>query len=107
MKVVGVDGCKGGWTAILWETETHSVEPVVYGSLKDIIEANPDASAIGVDIPIGLSDTGTRQCDLCARKLLGKPRSSSVFPPPVFEILDIATFAEAVIASNKRIGKGI
>jgi predicted RNase H-like nuclease len=107
MKVVGVDGCKGGWIAVLWDTEMHTVEPIVYASLKEIIEANPDASAIGIDIPIGLSDTGTRQCDLCARKLLGKPRSSSVFPPPVFEILDIATFAEAVIALNKRIGKGI
>lgn len=85
----------------------HTVEPIVYASLKEIIEANPDASAIGIDIPIGLSDTGTRQCDLCARKLLGPPRASSVFPPPIFEILEAETYPEAVIASNKRIGKGI
>jgi predicted RNase H-like nuclease len=38
---------------------------------------------MGVDIPIGLLDRlGQRACDVEARRLLGRVRASSVFPPP-------------------------
>ena len=51
-----------------------------------------------VDIPMGLLDEpvkGGRECDRVARKILGQPRSSSVFSPPVRQSLDCVTFEEA------------
>jgi predicted RNase H-like nuclease len=106
MKVVGVDGCKGGWVAMVWQVELGKIEPEIHQTLAGLIECHVDAGAIGIDIPIGLSSTGTRQCDIEARRNLGPGRSSSVFPPPLYEILDAPTFAEAQIRSVAQIGRG-
>jgi predicted RNase H-like nuclease len=40
-----------------------------------------------IDIPIGLPAVGPRACDLQARRLLGSPRASSVFPAPARALL--------------------
>ena len=50
-------------------------EPVIAGSLDDLSPAD----TVLVDIPIGLPDSGRRECDLAARKLLGPRRGTSVF----------------------------
>jgi predicted RNase H-like nuclease len=61
-------------------------EPAVYDSF-DALVAGP-ASIICIDIPIGLvSGHGQRTCDVEARKLLGR-RRSSVFPPPCRDALN-------------------
>lgn len=41
----------------------------------------PDLTVIAIDMPIGLSDAGSRACDVAARKLL-RPHASRVFPAP-------------------------
>jgi predicted RNase H-like nuclease len=106
MRVVGVDGCNGGWLAVIWDTEQRSLTPFGVTSLSGIIELFPE-SFIAIDIPIGLSELGDRPCDKEARKMLGKPRSNSVFPPPVPDILYEPTYAAANAASRERIGKGV
>ncbi len=106
MKAVGVDGCKGGWVAMVWDVEQGIMEPEIHTTLAGLIAGHEDAGAIGIDIPIGLSSTGTRQCDVEARRRLGKDRRSSVFPPPVYEILDAASFGEAQLRSVAAIGRG-
>jgi len=106
MKVVGVDGCRGGWVAMVWNIEGRTIVPEIHTTLAELIDAHPDAGAIGIDIPIGLSSTGTRQCDVEARRRLGKDRRSSVFPPPVYDILDALTFEEAQRRSVAAIGRG-
>jgi len=107
MKVVGVDGCPGGWVAICWEVEEGTITPEIHGTLAGLIEHHADARAIGIDMPIGLSDTGTRTCDVEARRVLGWPRRSSVFPPPIRDILHLSTYEEAKVLSRARIEKGI
>ena len=107
MKVVGVDGCRGGWIAMIWDVDAGTIVPRFHATLAELISAHADASAIAIDIPIGLSDTGTRRCDIEARKLLGPGRASSVFPPPIPAILNAPTFAEATRRSVELIGKGI
>lgn len=62
--------------------------------------------AVGIDIPIGLSDSSPRACDVEARKKLG-PRASSVFPAPVRAVLQATTYAEAAALSTAACGKGI
>lgn len=107
MKVVGVDGCKGGWVAMVWDVEVGTIKPEIHVTLAELIEHHGDAGAIGIDMPIGLSDTGTRTCDVEARRVLGPGRASSVFPPPVRDILHAATYGDAVMLSRARIQRGI
>ncbi len=83
MAVVGVDGCKVGWIAVRLE-EDGDWDVGVFPDVGALWHEWRDAGAIFIDIPIGLPDKRrpVRRCDTEARRLLGRPRSSSVFPPP-------------------------
>lgn len=90
---VGIDACPGGWACVVHGDDgTLSVE--FLESLDRMLDAHSD-SIVGIDIPIGLPDQmtgidpGIRQCDRLARKLLGFPRSTSIFSAPVRPLLDI------------------
>jgi predicted RNase H-like nuclease len=54
----------------------------------------PDVELIAIDMPIGLSETGARTCDVQARALL-VGAASSVFPTPVRAVLATDDYAEA------------
>ncbi len=107
MKVVGVDGCRGGWVAMCWNVEQRAITPKIHKTLAGLIKHHADAAAIGIDMPIGLSDTGTRRCDVEARRLLGPGRASSVFPPPIRDVLHVETYEEALALSRAKIGRGL
>jgi predicted RNase H-like nuclease len=52
----------------------------------EVLEMEPDLQAVAIDMPIGLLEhpqAGGRQCDREARLILGRPRASSVFSPPL------------------------
>jgi predicted RNase H-like nuclease len=70
--IAGVDGCPGGW-AVATASGTWEVAHV--RELEGL-------GTVVIDVPIGLLESGPRACDLAARRLLGRPRSSSVFPAP-------------------------
>ena len=53
--------------------------------LRTLADLRADVALI--DIPIGLAASGPRTCDLEARRLLGRPRASSVFPAPTRALL--------------------
>ncbi len=100
--VAGIDSCPGGWLAILvtFFEEVVSEEHYLLENFKDVSRIGSTLSFIVVDIPIGLLNEpvqGGRQCDRDARKVLGRPRSSSVFSPPVRPSLVCRTFDEAKI----------
>jgi predicted RNase H-like nuclease len=94
-QVAGVDGCRAGWfVAIATAAAGDSGRDAPYTYvLEDSFVAAPFAEILSktcncelvcVDIPIGLSDGAIpRRCDIEARKLLGRPRASSIFPPPI------------------------
>lgn len=105
MKVMGVDGCRGGWVAVTWDTIAASISPAIYPSLEALLAANEDVVAIAVDIPIGLVE-GARGCDLAARKVLG-PRRSSVFPAPDPRIIEAVTYGGASALAKELTGKGV
>ena len=106
MRVIGVDGCPGGWLAIAYDTETRTLLPRVHPSFTGIIAAYPDAATIANDIPIGLTEGEPRRCDVEARRLLG-PRRSSVFPAPDPRILGASDYAAALTLARSLTGKGI
>lgn len=106
MFVAGVDGCRGGWVAFKVEVPslTTSVEVVDLPAL--LRERPPDLACFGIDIPIGLFD-GPRACDKAARKLLGQPRGSSVFPAPCRSALGAQTYAEASSINRQKTTRGL
>lgn len=103
--VAGIDGCRGGWLAL---TLGHQ------GTVPRV-EIAPAWTALGldghamlaVDMPIGLTESGPRACDIAARRLLPRGRKSSVFPPPRRAMLACATWAEANAMGKSKEGKGL
>jgi predicted RNase H-like nuclease len=82
--IAGLDGCRDGWLAAI---EEHGVTRLqVLTSLESLFE-DPALIAAVIDVPIGLPDTGPRNCDLQARQLLRAPRASSVFSAPLRSML--------------------
>ncbi len=80
-RVVGLDGCAGGWFAVWTGPETAGLDHELYDKLEEVFTAHGDADRLLVDIPIGVTNNGPRACDKEARKLLGI-RGVSVFPAP-------------------------
>lgn len=95
--VAGVDGCRAGWFVVITSAveQTCQLDAAFVLKLKDFFVARTFAEVllktrncrlVCVDIPIGLCDAGPRECDVAARKVLGR-RASSVFPPPIRQCL--------------------
>ena len=59
---------------------------------------------LAVDIPIGLTTSTARACDVDARRFLGAPRASSVFPAPSRAALDAASYAGACARNLRATG---
>ena len=105
--VVGVDGCKRGWLAVVRGPDTGRLHVEVHGTAVALLAAHGDAVAIAVDIPIGLRAQGHRAADVAARKALGSGRASSVFLTPPRPVLAAETYAEANAASRRLDGRGV
>jgi predicted RNase H-like nuclease len=109
-RVIGVDGCRHGWVVVtLVGGHVDTVE--VVGELGPALgTSRPDA--VGIDIPIGLSDAPTRGADRAARSLLGR-RASSVFSAPLRTVVDafvageVTTHAAATALAVATTGKGM
>jgi len=86
-RVVGVDGCAGGWFAVWTCPDTPGLDHALYDSLDAVFAAHSSAERLLVDIPIGLTNDGPRACDQQARELLGL-RGVSVFPAPCRAVVD-------------------
>lgn len=106
MQVVGVNGARGGWLAISYDTARRELKPQVHATFPDVLGSYPDATCIAIDIPIGLAEGSPRRCDIEARKVLG-PRRSSVFPAPDRRLVDAINYAEANGLSRSLLGKGV
>jgi predicted RNase H-like nuclease len=106
MWVAGVDGCRSGWVEfkVDLETLTTSVELVELVDLGALLRKRPPNLAyLAIDIPIGLMD-GSRACDKAARKLLGRPRGSSVFPVPCRAAIQATNYDDATASNKERTG---
>lgn len=96
--VVGLDGAPDGWACALLRLGTDGAPLGLSWSLVqtigDALDAYQDAAAFGVDMPIGLPARGRRECDLLAKRRLGRAHSR-VFLTPPRPVLDTATHPEA------------
>lgn len=105
--IAGVDGCKSGWLCVWKNTSNGQINHQVFDNAHDLIHQKPRPLVIAIDIPIGLTDAGKRESDCQARKLLGKPRSSSVFPAPIRPALIARTREEASRITRTADGRGV
>lgn len=74
MRVTGLDGFSKGWVAVSIDGDQRSVS--FHTDIADAL-ARPFDRA-GIDIPIGMTDDGARDCDRLARLRL-RPHGSRVF----------------------------
>ena len=89
------------WLASLEETDPQ-VQP----------ELGPDSGPgapwlVSIDMPIGLSEAGPRRCDREARRFLGHPRGSSVFPAPIRPMLQAPDYGEACAIGRATDGRAL
>ena len=105
--IAGVDGCRAGWLTVWKNTELGQIGHQVFPNAYNLIYQTPRPSVITIDIPIGLTDDGKRECDCLARKLLGQPRGASVFPAPIRPALIARTREEACKITRAADGRGV
>ncbi|HTX27702.1 MAG TPA: DUF429 domain-containing protein [Streptosporangiaceae bacterium] len=113
MRVTGIDAFRRGWVAVILEvTSPAGIRPErprvhavrVHESLVAVLGAS--GGVAGIDMPLGLLESGWREADVMARGLLGARRSA------VFAIPPRAVWAEPDYpAANRRCreltGKGL
>lgn len=81
MVVIGIDGCPSGWVAARVDPRS----PDITWSTSDVDGIGTllePTCIVGVDMPIGLVDSGWRECDLEARSALGRAGSRVFLTPP-------------------------
>jgi predicted RNase H-like nuclease len=100
-----VDGCRAGWLRIERGADGE-LSAHVFQSARQLFDDAPDFRVLAIDMPIGLMDDGPRECDIAARRLLGK-RGSSVFPAPVRAVLDAGDYRDACDRSLASCGKAL
>jgi predicted RNase H-like nuclease len=92
--LVGVDGCTGGWIAAIDDGSGRPALCRRFGSFSAIMALKPEPSVVAIDVPIGLLERGTRDCDAQARRLLAE-RRNSVFTAPIRATLQAHSHSEA------------
>lgn len=102
--IAGIDGCPTGWLYVSKELASGQVAAQILPRIDELSQILPKPDVVTIDIPIGLTDSGPRECDLQARRLLGKPRSSSVFPAPIRPTL-VATSHEEACQIGRRVDR--
>lgn len=93
-KFVGVDWAGSGWFCVVLHDDGQA-DVDVSPSFQCVWHDHRTAERILVDIPIGLSTTGRRPCDVRAKELLAPHRHTSVFWPPVRAALSANTLSAA------------
>jgi predicted RNase H-like nuclease len=81
-----------------WPSRRICIRVPLIGMSPDqwpLVTEEPRRDLIAIDVPIGLPEAGARECDRAARRLLGRPRRSSVFPAPVRAVLEASSHREA------------
>jgi predicted RNase H-like nuclease len=94
------------WVACKVELSTRVTSVEVVDLPAWLRDRPPDLACLGIDIPIGLLE-GPRACDKAARKLLGQPRGSSVFPASCRPALGAQTYLEANSINRQKTTRGL
>jgi predicted RNase H-like nuclease len=118
MRVTGVDACRRGWVAVRLDVpgpgevradglrvEAVRVHQCLAGVLETVALEGGGAGVVGIDMPLGLLESGWREADLAAYGLLG-PRRSSVFAIPPRAVWAQASYQAANQRCRELTGRG-
>ena len=105
MRVTGVDACRGGWVAVSLDGRLRVEGARVHTSLAGVLDGD-EARVVGIDMPLGLLESGWREADRLARGLLG-PRRSSVFAIPPRAVWAQASYQAANQRCRELTGQGL
>jgi predicted RNase H-like nuclease len=93
--ILGVDGARGGWVGALARIDDVSGVEVICVTFTSITQALAvDADVVAVDMPIGLPRRGRRECDLLAKRVLGRAHPR-VFLAPPRDVLAATSYGDA------------
>ena len=104
--VAGVDGCRRGWFRVCRDTDSGALRFDLVERVAELFDTPPGPRVVAIDMPIGLSEAGPRDCDRAARALLG-PRRSSVFPAPIRAAVGAPSRLEADHITRRSDGRGV
>jgi predicted RNase H-like nuclease len=104
MALVGIDGCVGGWIAVVIREGGLSLS--FLANIGELSVAVPDVEVVAIDIPIGLPPSGRRAADVEGKQRLGA-RASTLFYAPVRESLLASSFDEANRLAREKSGYGL
>jgi predicted RNase H-like nuclease len=85
MRVVGIDGTKEGWAAVVLEDGRFARDLLITPIQSSFRGLPGDIAVLAIDVPIGF---GPRGADVEARKFLRGAAASTVFATPPREVLE-------------------
>ena len=106
--VIGIDGTSNGWIASIGSARNKCLTTIKFSENLDRLLSGYPNSVVVIDMPIELNKKNyLRQCDVLAKKYLGRNFQSSVFIPPLKRVLQCSTYQEANKLSKEITGKGL
>ena len=108
MRVAGVDAARPGWVVVSLAAAGPAVRVRTGPLLGPLLAPDLDPAGttiVGIDMPLGLLETGWREADRAARGLLG-PRRSSVFAIPPRAVWAEPSYQAANLRCRELTGKG-
>lgn len=96
-KYIGVDGCKGGWIASIYDRGSFQINK--FSCIEELVEANKDYRELLIDMVIGLPSSKEEvRPDHAARELI-PGRTSTIFAVPARQAV-YADTREAIRKAN-------
>ena len=108
MRVAGVDAARPGWVVVSLAAAAPAVTVRTGPLLGPLLAPDLDPAGttiVGIDMPLGLLETGWREADRAARGLLG-PRRSSVFAIPPRAVWAEPSYQAANLRCRELTGQG-
>ena len=106
--LIGIDGTSSGWIASIGSSKDKCVSFITISENLNKLLSDYHDSDVVIDMPIELNKKNSlRECDVLAKRYLGKSFQSSIFIPPLKRVLECADYQEANMLSKKITGKGL
>ena len=106
--LVGIDGCSKGWVLVSGKSQSSLIDKVQFSKSLGLLLSGFEKAIVVIDMPTILSPKKyNRECDILAKKFLGKKKQSTIFLTPSRKILECKNYSSANELSKKKYGKGL